>query len=136
MQMINGHFGEEDKLPVRSAFDDLHAARHGVAYPEGPVEIVNLGVTSIGTVKRPGLQNLDPGERTPSQEAITGSRSVFFEENTGPVECPIYARAHLLAGNRVTGPAIIEEYASTTVLYEGDRMTVNKQGHLVINTGV
>lgn len=136
VQMTNGHFGEEDKHPVRAAFDDLHAARHGVAYLEGPVEIVNLGVTSIGTVKRPGLQNLDPGERTPSQEAITGSRNVFFEENTGPVECPIYARDHLLAGNRVTGPAIIEEYASTTVLYEGDQMTVDKQGHLVINTGV
>ena len=49
--MVNEHFGEEDKYLVRSAFDDLHAARHGVAYPEGPVEIVNLGVTSSSTVQ-------------------------------------------------------------------------------------
>ena len=56
--MANEHFREQDKDYVKTAFDDLHAARHGVSYPEGPAEIVNLGVTSIGAVTRPRLQNV------------------------------------------------------------------------------
>ena len=133
--MANEHFREQDKDYVKTAFDDLHAARHGVSYPEGPAEIVNLGVTSIGAVTRPRLQNVESGERTPPQDATRGSRSVFFEEE-GSVECPIYARERLLAGNIVNGPAIVQEYASTTVLYQDDVMTVNEQGHLMIDTGV
>ena len=45
---------------------------------------------------------------------------------------PTYRRAELLAGNRITGPALIEEHASTTVLMPGDRMTVDAYGNLVI----
>ena len=45
---------------------------------------------------------------------------------------PTYRRDALLAGNRIKGPALIEEYASTTVLMPGDRMTVDAYGNLVI----
>ena len=45
---------------------------------------------------------------------------------------PTWRRDRLLAGNRVTGPALIEEYASTTVLAPGDRMEVDRFGNLVI----
>ena len=38
----------------------------------------------------------------------------------------------LLAGNQISGPALIEEHASTTVLMPGDRMTVDAYGNLVI----
>jgi len=41
-------------------------------------------------------------------------------------------RAELLAGNKISGPALIEEHASTTVLMPGDRMTVDAYGNLVI----
>ncbi len=42
------------------------------------------------------------------------------------------ARAALLAGNRIDGPALIEEHASTTVLLPGDRLEVDAYGNLVI----
>ena len=37
-----------------------------------------------------------------------------------------------LAGNRIAGPALIEEHASTTVLLPGDTLEVDAYGHLVI----
>ena len=48
---------------------------------------------------------------------------------------PTYRRAELLAGNRIKGPALIEEYASTTVLMPGDAMEVDAFGNLVIAVG-
>ena len=48
------------------------------------------------------------------------------------MSAPVYDRAHLLQGNVIAGPAIIEEVASTTVVEPGDRVTVNEYGHLVM----
>jgi N-methylhydantoinase A/oxoprolinase/acetone carboxylase beta subunit len=37
------------------------------------------------------------------------------------------------AGDRLDGPAVIEESGATILLYPGDRMEVNEFGHLVID---
>jgi N-methylhydantoinase A len=46
---------------------------------------------------------------------------------------PTCARAALTAGNRISGPALIEEHAATTLLLPGDRLEVDAGGHLIIN---
>jgi N-methylhydantoinase A len=63
---------------------------------------------------------------------LTGSRPVYFSEAGGFVDTPTFARAALLAGNRVGGPALIEEHASTTVLGPDDTLEVDALGNLVI----
>jgi N-methylhydantoinase A len=45
---------------------------------------------------------------------------------------PTYAREALRAGNRIDGPALVEEHASTTVMLPGDRLKVDDFGNLVI----
>jgi N-methylhydantoinase A len=62
-----------------------------------------------------------------------GSRAVDFGDKS--VKTPAYARDELKAGNRIAGPALIEEHASTTVLLPGDRMQVDGFGNLVIEVG-
>jgi N-methylhydantoinase A len=64
----------------------------------------------------------DRGER--------GRRPVIFENK--PVDSPIYLRSGFNAGDRLDGPAVIEELGATILLYPGDRMQVNEYGHLVI----
>jgi len=70
-----------------------------------------------------------------NREAMAGSGKVLLEEGADWIECPIDLRSELRAGNRLTGPAIVEEYASTTVLHEGDEATVTEHGHIVIEIG-
>ena len=67
----------------------------------------------------------DRGER--------GRRPVIFE--TQPVDCPIYLRSGFKAGDRLSGPAVIEELGATILVYPGDTMQVNELGHLVIDVG-
>jgi N-methylhydantoinase A len=66
---------------------------------------------------------------------LRGHRNVYFREAGGFVATPIYARTGLLAGNRIVGPALIEEHASTTVLLPGDSLTVDAFGNLDIAIG-
>ena len=39
------------------------------------------------------------------------------------------------AGNRIAGPALVEEHASTTVVLPGDKLQVDALGNLVIEIG-
>ena len=63
------------------------------------------------------------------------TRPVYFSASFGWRDTPVYARDSLAAGARIDGPALIEEYASTTVMLPGDRMTVDTHGNLVIEVG-
>jgi N-methylhydantoinase A len=51
------------------------------------------------------------------------------------VTTPIFAREALVAGNRIEGPALIEEHASTTVVLPGDALEVDGFGNLIIDIG-
>jgi N-methylhydantoinase A len=66
--------------------------------------------------------------------AKPGQRPVYLGGRR-PTACPIYARATLRAGSRITGPALIEEHGTTTVLYHGDVCRVAPTGELVITVG-
>ena len=64
------------------------------------------------------------------QRALTGRRAVRFEGQS--VECAVYARERLRAGDVVTGPAIVEEYGATTVVFPGLRAEVDRFGNLLL----
>ncbi len=48
-------------------------------------------------------------------------------------ECAIYGRAALRAGNLISGPAIVEEYDSTTVIPPATSAAVDQTGNLVLS---
>jgi N-methylhydantoinase A len=90
-----------------------------------------LRVSAIGRLGKPQFGQITAGEKTPPANARRGTRMVIFE-GAGSVEAPVYDRTKLLQSNVISGPAIIEEAASTTVVEPGDTVTVNAFGHLVM----
>lgn len=60
-----------------------------------------------------------------------GGRGVYFPEH-GFETCLIYEREAHRAGDRIAGPAIIEEHASTLVPPPGDVAAVNATGYIVL----
>jgi N-methylhydantoinase A len=67
-----------------------------------------------------------------TREARATTRKVFLTPEAGYADTLVYARTELAPGQTITGPALIEEYASTTVIFPGDRLEVSPQGDLVI----
>jgi len=83
-------------------------------------------------LRKPTFEPIAAGEPAPPAHAFRGTRAVYFAELCRAVDTPTYDRASLLAENRIAGPALIEEYASTTVVHPGDVVTVDAFGDLVI----
>jgi N-methylhydantoinase A len=123
-------FAKRDRKAIKKHFDDDHLQRYGTSAPEERAEIVSLRVTVTGEMKKPSQEKIRRGTTAPPKSAAAGSRKAFFHGKFR--DAPTYRRAALLAGNRIIGPALIEEHASTTVLMPGDRMTVDAYGNLVI----
>jgi N-methylhydantoinase A len=110
----------------------MHELRYGTSAPAEPAEIVSLRSTVIGLMQKPKQAKIARGRSAPPPSAFTGKRPVFFNADDGFRDAPTFARAALLAGNRIKGPALIEEHASTTVLMPGDACEVDAYGNLVI----
>jgi N-methylhydantoinase A len=51
------------------------------------------------------------------------------------VTTPIYRRAELRPGQTIAGPAVVDQFDSTTVLYPGDRLSVDLSGNLLVRVG-
>jgi len=88
-----------------------------------------------GSMPKPTAVRIATGTANVPPEARREVRNVYFSEIAGAVPTPVYIRAQLLAGNSFAGPALVEEYASTTVVCPGDMLTVDAFGNLVIEVG-
>ncbi len=125
-------FEREDRDGIKQRFDAVHATRYGYSAPAEKAEIVSLRSAITGLLRKPAFEPIAKGESDPPQAAFRGTRPVFFAEAGRSVDTPSYDRSKLLANNRSAGPALIEEYASTTVIHPGDVVTVDAYGDLVI----
>ncbi len=123
---------EGDAAAIRKAFDRLHEHRYGYHTPDEPVEIVNVRVSAFGKRTPFKFPELGPAA---SGDPLAGRRLVYFKDAKTAGECPIYRREKLPAGYRIEGPSIIQEYASTTVLFPGDSCFVAPTGEIVITVG-
>ncbi len=122
-----------DRQAIKALFDAVHLRRYGTCAPKEAAEIVSLRATVSGIMKKPPLETIAKGSAQALKSAQTGSRSVYFAELNKSVMTPTYQRDALKAGNRLVGPALVEEYASITVVLPGDRLRVDVYGNLVID---
>jgi N-methylhydantoinase A len=128
-------FRRRNRDALKRRFDEEHLQRYGTSAPGEPAEIVSLRATVTGAMKKPRLERISRGGRSPISSAHRGKRKVHFTELGKAVATPTYARENLSAGNLIAGPALVEEHASTTVLLPGDRLQVDAFGNLVIEVG-
>lgn len=109
-------------------FEDAHAQEYGYRIDNRSIEIVNCRVQAIGRVPRAASAYVN-GKDRPEPRA---SRSVWFDKSTGWVDTPVYRRESLSSGYQLSGPAIIEEMSSTTVLHPDQYLRVDTTGNLIL----
>jgi N-methylhydantoinase A len=124
-------FESKDRDGIKRRFDAVHQTRYGFSVPNEKAEIVSLRGAVIGEMRKPAFEPIAKGAAASDAVAGRGTRPVYFA-STGFVDTPTLARAALKAGNRIEGPALIEEHASTTVLHPGDKLEVDAFGDLII----
>ena len=73
---------------------------------------------------------------SPAAGADKGRRRAYFPETGGWIDCPIYDRYQLAAGQAIPGPAIVEERESTVIVGPGAQCCVDEQWNLMVELPV
>ena len=112
------------------AFNAAHLKTFGYNYAgQQKVELVNLCVSGFGVIERPQMPKLASREGKPTAKS---RRAVYF--GSAFQDTPVYDRASLPPGGRINGPAVVEEFGSTTVVFPSQTLEVDPHGILVIRS--
>lgn len=125
--------GHSDFLAeVRVRFSEAYRRIYG--YDDLTLEIEGVDWHLAITSKNAKPKSAVPREKV---EEVRGnaatSRFVYFPETDGYRECPVYDRYSLVRGQKISGPAIVEERESTTVVPPGCEVGVTRSGNLVVD---
>lgn len=113
---------------VGAKFDDAHYRLYAFSLTTRH-EVVNIRAIALGATHPPVLRKLERGSADPSGAKI-GEQKIYYERTFE--QAALYDRERLLAGNVLTGPAIVTEMDSTTLLLPGFRGEIDDFGNILI----
>jgi N-methylhydantoinase A len=132
---IPGNLDDGDSLSeLKSRFDEAHLRLYSHSSPDEPAEVVNIGVTMTVMNEKPAFAEIASGLESAPAAAKKGTRAMCFD-GVERVPVSVYDRSALLAGNVISGPAALEEGATTTIVGPRDVCTVDTYGYLRIAVG-
>jgi N-methylhydantoinase A len=111
-------------------FVESHRRLYGHGESGAPQEVVTVRVRSVATVSKPGWAPWDNGAAAEPDSW----RETYFAAIGESRRTPVYRREQLAEEQRVVGPAIVEEWTSTTVVPPGWQATVDRLGDLVLSS--
>ncbi|HVR47365.1 MAG TPA: hydantoinase/oxoprolinase family protein [Candidatus Binatia bacterium] len=106
---------DPDPAEVAQRFHQAHHARYGYAVPDETVELVNARLTASGKIARGDRQVML--RQAQHDKGGNSKRDVWIDGSF--VKVDVHQRDALADGARLEGPAIVEEYDSTTWVAPG-----------------
>lgn len=119
---------------LRNIFEDLYLTRYGHVEMSNPVEIVSLRVTGRAAIAKPELTGMWTAPRMTSAPSRR-ERLVYFGTAGQRLATAVFRRRELPVGFSASGPALVEEYGSTTLVGPEDHFTVGRLGEIKILVG-
>jgi N-methylhydantoinase A/oxoprolinase/acetone carboxylase beta subunit len=121
---------------LRADFDDIHEREYSRRFEESDVEIPNLRVRGIGLQPKLHAPEAPAAAESPGA-ALRHEGEAWFRARGAleKVATRFYDRAALEAGNVVEGPAIVNQYDSTTVIPPGLTARIDRSGNIVVAIG-
>ncbi len=122
-------WGDETAGLLRRQFEAAYRRLYKRTLPGAPAEVLNWRLSVSGP--RPGARF--DFRRPGAARAEKGSRPAYRPDLGGMAPTPVYDRYALRPGDRLAGPAIIEERESTTIVPAGWRVGVDPRLNLVVS---
>lgn len=116
---------------LKAAFHARHEELYTYSEPQSVVEIVNVESAIVGRVDRPRRMTMAPGKG--AETARSASRPMIFAASGQAQDTPVFTGAALGAGDRITGPAVIEEVTTTIVIEPGWTAELHETGVYVLD---
>lgn len=116
----------------KADFHDFYERAYGYSAPETPIEVTTMTVTATGARGKLPLATVEAGGAEPIASAVELRAEVCLDGHTAR-EVPFYKRQALKAGNRVPGPAVIDDGLSTILLIENTTASIDEFGNVLID---
>jgi len=119
-----------DPQYLAERFHAAHEKRFGYRSPASPQEIVNVRL-KVAARARPLQLDRRPIPTNPGIPQSIASKQVWFD--AAPRPTALYRRADLAPGQHISGPAVIFQYDTTTVIPPAWQATVDPFANLLIS---
>ncbi|SFO93502.1 N-methylhydantoinase A [Cohaesibacter marisflavi] len=116
---------------LEEGFEAVHKQRFGFIAKGEKIQLVTLRLEAIGEVKKAQLQSY-PFDGPSADVAKIGERDVWLASAGDFVTSPVYDRKLLKHGNQISGPAIIEQMDTTSVILPEMTATVDANLNLIV----
>lgn len=133
VRLPNARFRENGAEILRKAFEDAYAAQYQRTVPGSRIEVISFGITI--SAPRPTMQERAE-QVTPHEAAPEGVARIFDAETESMIEVKKYRRDSLRPGAWITGPAVIAEAQTTTVVPVGFDAAIECHGHIELSRRV
>lgn len=152
---LSGQFHDIEVPVPKGAFDDSTAQKMETAFEERYIHlfhavppgyepmVISWRLRASGPTPSLQLREVAPSLAAPvledgqesSTDALKSRRTAYFPEAGDYIDTPVYSRYSLRGGDRIEGPAIVEEKESTVVVNPADILLVDELGNLRIKIG-
>ena len=122
-------FGPDDMATLKTAFETAYRAQFGLTIPDIEIEVMNW---SLALSTWPEVPAGVPASSPRPAPEPRGRRAVFDATTAGFVEAPIYDREALEPGCTISGPALITEAQTTTVVSSAFDASIDALGYIVL----
>ena len=136
VDVASGTIDEAWVEKVRADFHDVHEREFTRRFEDSDIEVPNIRVRGIGLMPTLSTPELQAGDESPDA-ALRHEGEAWFVVDGSLEHVPTryYDRTALQAGNRLEGPAIVNQYDSTTAIPPGIGAHVDRFGSIVIDVG-
>ncbi|MHC1591815.1 MAG: hydantoinase/oxoprolinase family protein, partial [Candidatus Helarchaeales archaeon] len=120
-----------DIQKIIEEFHQRHQDYYGYRMDDEKVMFINFRLTAIGVVPSISITPL-PMEGGNVKDAFKGDRQIYIKNEW--IACPTFERTKLKPGMLIDGPAIIEEYGSTTIVPPSMTAEIDAYQNIVLKT--
>ena len=124
-------YGQEHAGRFREFFEAAYARLYGRHIDQVDIEVLSWTLT----ISAPAPKDERPSslqETTALAPAPVSTQSVFDPVQSRHIEVPVYLREHLPSGHHMSGPALISEDQTTTVVTSRYNISIDAHGYIVL----
>lgn len=123
--------GRETAAELGARLNGAYRERYGHA-PDTMAEFVSVHCTASAETQQPDIFGL-AGKLPRSPPKDLKTRAIYFPDLGGSLEAVVFARHQLPIGFVGCGPAVIEEYGSTTLIGHSDSFEIGPLGEIRVS---
>jgi N-methylhydantoinase A len=127
-----GVIGKRELEDILRHFHATHEREYGHAFPDNPIEIVNVRVIGVGQMPKIAKLTAPKGATLADARVRTGQCVFRIDGELRSFETSFYRRHLLPVGEAFSGPAIVLQKDSTTVIPPGCSAINDPAGNLIL----